>query len=300
MRAPVIAAAIVLASVATASATPAEDYDRARQLFLQHDWQSAIPLLGSVLYPQPLLGESNKVFEAHVILGACEFETGDKPTAHDEFEKALLLDSERTLSALTFSEGAIELFDETKAEVKRRAADEAARTLKAEANEKLQAYLKSLVVVEHHQFALNFVPFGAGQYQNGDYKKFYALSAAEFATAATSIAIFGYLVNKYGISGTVNPKLDDPHTVRLLQQVEIGSGAAFFALYAYGVFDAIRHYKPQTRLDSDPSILPPDLRSIDPNAPPPSKPPPKAIKTSFHFGPVLVPSGAGVGLSWER
>lgn len=292
------ATALVLATAAPAGATPAEDFDHARQLFVERNWQSAIPLLGSVLYPQPLLGDANKVFEAHVILGACEFESGDKPTAHDEFAKALDIDPDRQLSGLAFSDGAIDLFESTKIEVHKRNKEEADRLARARANMQVQDFLNKIVLVESHPYALNFVPFGVGQFQNGERSKGALLAIGEGAGFATSAAIWAYLVNKYGISGTVNSKLgDDPHTVRRLQQVEIGAGSVFWGLYAYGVIDALLHYKPTTHLQTDPSLLPNDLRNIDPNAPPPAA---KRPKTSFHVEPILVPSGGGLGLSWER
>lgn len=299
--------ALLLAAATTtpAAATPADDFDRATQLFRAHDWQAAIPLLGAVLYPHPLLSTASQVFEAHVFLGASELELGDTQTARDEFEKALQIDADRTLTPLTFSPATIEAFEATKTDVHARTAAEAAAKSRAEASQKLRDYLESIVVVEQHTYALNFAPFGLGQYQNGEKRKFVVLAAAEAATGATSVVIFAYLVNKYGISGTVNPKLDDPTTVRRLQQVEIGSSVAFYALYAYGVIDAVLHYQGQTRVNSDPSLLPPDLRGLDPNAPSPplTKPAakaPRSAKTSFHLGPILVPSGAGVGLAWEN
>lgn len=304
-RALTVGAVLLAAAGATpAAATPADDFDRATQLFRAHDWQSAVPLLGAVLYPHPLLGSASQVFEAHVFLGASELELGDAQTARDEFEKALQIDADRTLTTLTFSPTAIEAFEATKTDVHARTAAEAAARTRAEASQKLRDYLKSIVVVEQHTYALNFAPFGLGQYQNGDKKKFVVLAAAEATTGATSVVIFAYLVNKYGISGTVNPKLDDPHTVLRLQQLEIGSSVAFYALYAYGVIDAVLHYQGQTRVQTDPSLLPPDLRGIDPNAPSPPRPSPKPAprptKTSFHLGPILVPSGAGIGLAWEN
>lgn len=91
-------------------------------------------------------------------------------------------------------------------------------------------------------YFVNFVPFGAGQLQNGDRGKGYALAVGEAVTATVSASAFVYLTSKYGVSGTV--AIEDGASVRRLQQVEVGTGVAFFALYAYGVVDALRHYEP--------------------------------------------------------
>ncbi len=197
------------------------------------------------------------------------------------------------LNSLSFSDAAIKLFDDVKVEL--RVAKERADERRAEAARKvrLAEALKNVVVVEQHSRFETFVPFGFGQYQNNNRKLGVFFSITDAATMATSVTIFAYLVNKYGISGTVDPKLDDPHTVRFLQQTEIATGVAFFGLWIWGVIDANYHYKPQSRLEVDPSLLPPSILDPEPA-------PPKPAKTSFHIGPIVVPSGAGVGLAWER
>jgi hypothetical protein len=71
------------------------------------------------------------------------------------------------------------------------------------------------------------------------------------------------------------------------------SAGAFFLVYGASILHALYHYQPQTDLKGDPSLLPPDLRTVEP-----------AKKTSFrdriHVGPILTPSGVGLGLGWEN
>jgi hypothetical protein len=90
------------------------------------------------------------------------------------------------------------------------------------------------------------------------------------------------------------PAVDVP-TVRQLEQIEIGAGIAFFAIYALGVVDSLLHYKPRVQIEGDDSLLPlpPDV---------PAKP--RAGKTSLldriHLAPIAVRGGAGIGLIWEN
>jgi hypothetical protein len=91
-------------------------------------------------------------------------------------------------------------------------------------------------------FHVNFIPFGAPQVQNGERGKAIALGTAQAITAATSVGAWLYLMSEYGPNATI--PAEDGLRVRRLQQLEIGTGVAFFALYAYGVIDGIRHYKP--------------------------------------------------------
>ena len=95
-----------------------------------------------------------------------------------------------------------------------------------------------------------------------------------------------YLAGTYGLEARV--PLEDAPGVRRLQQIEVATGALFFGIYAYSIIDGILHYKPRVRTEVDPALLE-ELRK--------KRPAPK--KTSLHVGPMLLPGGAGIGVSWE-
>src|SRR3569623_1703576 len=139
-------------------------------------------------------------------------------------------------------------------------------------------------VVETHQYYLNFLPFGAGQFQNHDRWAGIGFATGEAATLATSLGIWFYLTDKYGINCPKCVATADAPGVLRLQQVEIGAGIAFFAVYGASILHALYHYQPHIEGKSDPSLLPPDMRTVEP-----------AKKTSFrdriHIGPMLTPSG---------
>lgn len=283
-------ALVVLALLAgVAQANPNINLDRAREAYRAKNWESAAEIANSLLYPTVTIGDREEAIETYILLGAAKYEIGERDRARHEFEKALEMDPQRSISTMNFSEGAVRLFEDTRAEFQARRAREAEAKRLAEAREKLEAYRKSLVVIEKRSYGVNFVPFGAGQFQNKQTVKGYVFAGTEFATAATSAGIFLYLAGKYGLSAKV--PLSDATQIQRLQQVEIGTGIAFFAIYAYGVFDALRNYKPSAQVQGDDSLLPPDLRDIGKDQP---------KKTSLHIVPMLVPNGAGVGLSLEN
>ena len=95
---------------------------------------------------------------------------------------------------------------------------------------------------ERQPYFVNFVPFGAGQFQNGARGKGTGFAIAEGATGAASAGIFVYLASKYGLAGEV--PIEDSLQVRSLQRIEIATGVAFFALYAAGIVDSLRHHEP--------------------------------------------------------
>ena len=292
-------ALVLIAPVPEAAASPRQDLDQARQSFRQHDYDSARKLATFLLYPDEKLAMPDDLVEAHVILGASNFETGHNAEAKLEFEKALQIQPEKSLTDLLFSEGAIRLFDHTKAELVEREERDAQLRRLVDERERIRKYKESLVFVEKRSFIINFAPFGAGQFQNKQPTRGLLFAVGEGLTGATSVTAFLYLAGKYGLNAKV-PRLDGPG-VRQLQQVEIGTGIAFFAIYAWGVVDALLHYKPTVQIEGDDSLLP-LLRDLPSDKPPAKSRRPR--KTSFldhwRVGPLIARDTAGLGLTWEN
>lgn len=292
------AALILLVATAVAHATPTQDLDRARKNFRAKDWQSAKEVSSALLYPDLQLGRQEDVIEAHVLLGAANFELGDTQRAIDEFTKALQIDPERAITTLMFSEGAVRQFDRTKDDVRARIEHDAEKRRLAAQAKALEDYRKSLHVYEVRPFSFNFLPFGLAQFTQDRRGMGAAMAIGQSATFLASVGIFGYLVGAYGFQSNAVDIAEGPR-VRRLQQIEIGTGIGFFAFYAFGVYDAIRHHKPRRQLQGDDSLIPEDLR--DPSKKPP---PPKKNDTSLldrvKLSPMLTPESVGIGIGWEN
>lgn len=309
-----LTAAAAIAGEHRAAATPAQELVRARGLFRGGDFAGALPLLNYLLYPTPRLSQPADLVEAHVLLGVCAYETGDRKTAKREFEEALFLQRDLTLDTLLFSAEAVEFFDDTRADLEDKEKRDADQRRLAEENERLARALQNLVVIETRPFYVNIIPFGAGQFQNGDRGKGLFFASAEAVTGAASAGIWLYLVSKYGIPGQVPP--EEAATARRLQQVEIGTGAVCLGLMAWGIVDSLLHYKPSVRVAADESLLPDEVRDRARGGPPrgpegdgsaddpPRAPPPApAPQSRLQLSPTIIPSpgahGAGLSLTWE-
>jgi hypothetical protein len=285
VQARLIAIAAIVCCASTAHATPAQELEHARELFRSHDWSTAIPALNYLLYPNPRLSAPEDLIEAHVLLGVCGFENGDRKLARAEFESALAMNPDLELDTLLFSTTAVDYFHDVKKDLLDRERRDAEQRRLAEENDRLQALLASMVVIERRPYYINFIPFGAGQFQNGDRGKGLFFSTSEGVTGAVSAGIWLYLVQKYGLPGTIPANPDEVHTARRLQQIEIGTGGACLALMAWGIVDSLIHYRPSVQRKADESLLPPDLRK------PASKAPTPAITP--------VRGGASLSLTWE-
>jgi hypothetical protein len=297
MRREVILLVLVIVA-GTAVAGPSDDLNAARLAFRQKDCQSASKTLKDLLFPHPKLADPNETFDARVMLGACMVENGERENAKAEFEKALQIKPREPLDPTFFSESARRLFDDTRADIENRARkDEEIRKLQKQ-REEIAARLANLRVYRETPYAVNFLPFGFGQLQNGQTLKFALFGGGQLLTLGTSAGIWYYLVNKYGIRSDKIPR-DDAESVLLLQRVEIGAGIAFIALYAWSVLVALRNYEPRRRVEGDQDLI----KEIEgPNAPKPApkKTATKSARESLRFGPMLTPNGGvGIGLGWE-
>lgn len=278
---------LVMAPRSARAATPTELLSQARSAFQMGKYDEAVPLLSYLLYPSVQLSRRSDLVEAHVLLGVGYFELGNRGEAKREFEEALFLDSELALDPLLFSESVVTFFEESKREfIERGRRDNEARAL-AEERDRLREALANMTVFEQKSLFINFVPFGAGQFQNGDKLKGIAFFASELVLGGLSAGAWYWQVEKYGLSGRV-PN-EEVGTVQKVQYLQLGTGIAFFVVTAGGIIDALLNYEPITRLPADESLLPDDLK-LRPRGP---------KQSGLHLIPTAGPSGGGILMSWE-
>jgi tetratricopeptide (TPR) repeat protein len=297
MRAVVLACAALVLAASTAVATPSEDLAQARKAFREGQFNVALEKYNALLYPDLRLAGTEDLVEAYINLGVCRVETGDDDGAKREFGRALELDPNKQLDPLVITnKKAIELYDDTKADIRTRKDREAAKQREAAEKERLRKLRASLIGFRDNPYFLNFAPFGIGHFWYGQTWKGIAFGTGQVATLATSFGVWYSLVSKYGIRSDKVP-FDDGARVRRMQQIQIGTGLAFFGLYVWSVIDMHRHYKPTTRTKIDESQLPPELRDVDKK--PATKPKQTSLLERMFVAPMLTPDGAGIGLGWE-
>ncbi|HYO54537.1 hypothetical protein [Archangium sp.] len=153
--------------------------------------------------------------------------------------------------------------------------------------------------VETRNVLVNFVPFGAGQFQQGRTGLGTLLAASEGALAVTSIiAFFAYdslietrKVTVDDIRGPRDVSVRYIPTERLTHArvwtgLKWGSAAGFYAVYAAGVIDALLHHQEQvvkTRIETLPSA---------------PQSPPAPTQASLHLFPTSGGAGAGFTLAF--
>jgi hypothetical protein len=273
-------------------ATPSQELIQARTSFRAGDFPAAIATLSALLYPQARLSDPAERAEAHLLLGVAYFEIGRREGAARELESALFLDGGLTIETGLFSDEAVAFFQSKKRDVERRAHENEERKRLARDRDRLRQLLKNVVVVEKRSYYLNFIPFGTGQFQNGERRKGVFFAVAGGALGATSIGLYSYQVLTYGFRGKVpRDEVDQVHTI---QVVQVASGALCLGVMGWGIIDSLAHYEHVYKRELDPStreFLEEDLKDEEKQG--------GGAPSSLRITPTLGPGYAGAGLSWE-
>ena len=272
--------------------TPHEAFDRGRTAFGRAEYRRAIDLLHPLLYPEVLLDSEGEVVQAHRMLGVSYLFAGRGEEAKREFHKLLELRPDYRFDPLLDPQQVVDAFNavvkEEESEIvaiearRKRRDQEIAARLQREA--RLHPPMTTIVRYERHAYLLNFVPFGAGQFQNGQRRKGWMFFGLETALAAISVGALTANFALYGATpyrkclqpaGTTPstgpcPPADIDHsqeeTSRTLLRVQVISGGLFFAAAIWGVVDAVRHYQRDVLLTEPPTPQPPAVQvGLTPN-----------------------------------
>ncbi len=262
-------------TAAPARATPHETFDRGRTAFGRAEYQRAIEILKPLLYPEVLLDSEGEVVQAHRMLGVAYLFQKQPDEAKREFHKLLELRPDYRFDPLLDPQLVVDTFNAVvKEEETEIAAIENRRRQRDEelaARRQREARLHAaptVVLYERHSYLLNYVPFGVGQFQNGDRRKGWLFLGVEAGLAAISI---GALLTNFALYG-VQPQLkcsmpqqvnsncptelvdhSQQQTSQDLARVQLISGALFWAAAIWGVVDALHHYQRDVLLSQPPA-----------------------------------------------
>jgi tetratricopeptide (TPR) repeat protein len=261
-----------------ALATPEADVKRARDRYEFGAYADAAGAARDLLARTPTLPEPIAV-EAWRILGLAEYQLGDLPAAREAFIHLLSIDPDQTLDPFLVPPPIVEFFDKVRAdaepelaplrerkrqlEEQERLAEEARRRLLAE--EAIRTGPPSKVIlVQEHVYMLNFLPFGVGQFQNGDTTKGIIIAVSQVVFGAINL---GAILAHNAIAddpsrrclvstptNCSNPPIPDSDRA-LLQNIDIVkyvSAGLFWGVYAYGVVDSLANYVPRIETEITP------------------------------------------------
>jgi hypothetical protein len=250
---------------------PAEDLQRGKNAFDRGEFKRAVEIVRPLLYPELRLQSDSQIVLAHRILGVSYLFERQQVAATGEFRKLLQLIPDYRFDPLLDPPEVVDFFNSVRKDYGSELARLEARRKEAErarlrAKEECEKVRAGPTVVEkrvgRNSFAVNFLPFGAGQFQNGQRGKGWAFLTAETVLGAVSVGAFATNLAVYGLRPQRSCRYDlgdrvcppeaidhtDENRSRWLTRVQVASGALFLGTLAWGILDAIYNYRPETQL----------------------------------------------------
>jgi hypothetical protein len=252
------------------AAPPSAEFNRGKAAYERAEYNRAIEVLRPLLYPEMRLETEGQVVEAHRMLGISHLFERQNELAAQEFRKLLQMRPDYRFDALLDPPQVVDFFNGVLREYEGELAQIEARRKQADLEERQrrEAYERAKhgpTVVERqvlrNSFMVNFIPFGAGQFQNGQRKKGWGFLLSETTLGAVSVGAFATNFAVYGFrpkvacveqkTGPCQRDLSDKHRSELLSRVQLVSGGLFFAVAAWGIADAILNFQPEVPAPTD-------------------------------------------------
>jgi hypothetical protein len=262
MTTALVCLAVVLGAEGPSDATNlASAQDKLRQARANFDYRNygTAADLAQELIDSRALERTPDQIDVYRILGLSRFFQGRTEDARIAFINLLSLDPDYQLDPFYVPPQAVAFFERVRADnqallqpirERRRAAQEALRQ-EEEARARLLSQGPSNAPpqiireqVERPSTALALLPFGVGQFQNGDTGLGIAFAATEAATAIASVTCYLWIESQRDSSGFF-PSSVYPTAVTV-RDVQVATGIAFFALWAVGAVQAVLTMKPPT------------------------------------------------------
>ena len=174
------------------------------------------------------LQDEPKLIEAYRTLGVCYFELGDQEKSKTAFSQLLFIKPDYELNAFITPPKLLDLFNQIKSHIN------------SKSQELIAAREKKIIYTKHSLFPA-FVPFGVGQFENGNKIKGAIIASTEGVALAANIGFYWW---KQSLNTNTIPNYS---LVQSLQWVAIGT---FLAIYAYGVIDAL-YYRQEMVLETN-------------------------------------------------
>lgn len=232
-------------------------YSRAQKAYQNGRYKKVIQLLKPLIIPTVRINNKEELLNTHRLLAISYiFEKNDASAEtsfaailaeNPSFEFNPLVDPPAAVNALKAykTRNAAMLKKIEKAQAKAKEKEERDKKRRAEELEKLrkEARLNRKIIernIIHRPYWINFIPFGAGQFQNGHRKKGWLLLTTQATAGVLSLSLA--LTYRYKYPETSNHSDSERDTAQLISNAQIISGILFWGLVTYGIIDALYYY----------------------------------------------------------
>ncbi|MFN3197979.1 MAG: hypothetical protein ACE366_06110 [Bradymonadia bacterium] len=225
--------------------------ERANRAYTFGDYQTAVNELTPAVEPKMRLvgiGEQARAFE---LLGLSHWYLGQTSLAQRYFRRMILLNPDKALDPRLVPPPIIEFYDGLRADladdIKRSEAELRKRIEEEERQRQERNALIREVTIEKRERLVALLPFGAGQFQNGDHKLGWFFMISEGAAAMTSLACF--LAIESLRQDNTRFRQDETDLAQNLQTVQLTSAYLAIGLGLVGIIEAQVSFTEQVETD---------------------------------------------------
>ena len=302
---PILAAAVVAACLATGAAVRADEQselDKGRNAYLARQYDEADARFRALLAPNTgTLHDSALITQAYMYWGAVKIARGRPAEAGALFEQLLMRNPQYEPDPLSFPTAVLDAFSDTRSRIRERLNAQAREMARREADRRLreeeerQKQIERIRILErmaseekitvNNSRILAFIPFGAGQFQNGSTGLGWVFFGAESVFLAVgTLAIPFYYYEKAAFVDAYNDPAGTSQTVDAQRHYDRARTWGFINTLSYsallvtavaGIVEANVRFVPQMTIIK-------------------KRPIPPAVS----FTPTLMPGGAGMGFKF--
>jgi hypothetical protein len=248
--------------VAPQKRSPESRLSDGRIAYERGDYAAAVQTLVPLLYPSIELSTEDAVIEAHRLLALSYILQKKETQAEEEATSILALRPSFQLDPIVDPPTAVAFFETVRrrqsdrlrearererrqAEARARAEDEQRRTLEEQRRRAAEAPYRSGLPRNR---LVATIPFGVGQWQNGQPRKAALFLSSELVFGFASLGGWLALEQKYPVDPMTSKRYypgDERTTAQALVGLQLGAGVAFWATLIWGVIDAHVLFKRQ-------------------------------------------------------
>jgi hypothetical protein len=272
---------------------------RARQEYINQNHKKVIELVKPLVEPRSVLATEEEEAEAYELLGLSYWWLKKFKAAEAAFLILLSMRPKRELNPAVHARGVIKFFEEIRRKVRKKPIELRTRQRKElescrSSLEKCRTNISDLrseavvkTVIRRKRW-MAFIPFGVGQFHNGDTAAGWVFFSVEAALALANITTFILAETSWVRDGPGDLVSSDPESVRRAQNVQIAqitTGTLFLAVAVAGVVEALVSFEPEV-VKTRPLLEPPESSK-------------KEQASSLRLRPFLGPGGGGLTVTLD-
>ncbi len=283
--------------------------EEARGEFLNQNHEKVIKLVRPLVEPRSILSSEKEEAEAYKMLGISYWWLKKPKASEASFLVLLGMKPNAELNAAVHPAGVIEFFQSIKDKLKSKPQEirirqtrelEICRKKLSSAKTRIRKLKDSAVVttIIERPLWLSFIPFGVGQFNNGDKTKGWIFFSLETALVLANLTSYILAETPWVRNGPGSTVRDDEKSIRRARNIQISqitTGSLFIGVAAAGIIEALISYKSRTVKTKPVNIEEPETESTKIQKAR-SK---RKLWKRLQIHPSPLPGGGGIGVSFD-